>query len=57
MVAPLAKSCNDSGGHFPRNPQGRACFCAMLCFSTLIWNTKLRVSRLASHKNRRRRDR
>jgi hypothetical protein len=29
----LAKSCNDSGGHFPRNPEGRASFCAMRRYS------------------------
>jgi hypothetical protein len=29
----LVKSCNDIGGHFPRNPKGRACFCARRRYS------------------------
>ncbi|MDP3847137.1 MAG: hypothetical protein Q8R10_12025, partial [Pseudomonas sp.] len=36
----LAKSCNNSGGHFSRNPKGRACFCARRRFSSLIWNNQ-----------------
>ena len=37
MVFP-AKSYNNAWREFPRNPQGRACFSAILRFSTLIWN-------------------
>jgi len=34
----LAKSRNAAGRHLPRNPSGRACFCAMRRFSSRIWN-------------------
>ena len=33
---------------FFAQPEGQACFSAILRFSTLIWHTKLRVSCLAS---------
>jgi len=32
----LAKSRNAAWRHLPRNPKGRACFCAMRRFSSLI---------------------
>jgi hypothetical protein len=35
----LAKSHNNAWRDFVRNPKGRACFSAMLRFSTLIWTT------------------
>ncbi len=34
----LAKFRNAAWRHLPRNPSGRACFCAMRRFSSLIWN-------------------
>src|SRR5690606_15247483 len=34
----LATSRNAAWRHLPRNPKGRACFCAMRRFSSLIWN-------------------
>jgi len=34
----LAKLRNAAWRHLPRNPSGRACFCAMRRFSSLIWN-------------------
>jgi len=36
----LAKSCNTAWCNLPRNPKGRACFCARLRFSSLIWNNQ-----------------
>ncbi|MDP3815251.1 hypothetical protein, partial [Pseudomonas sp.] len=36
----LAKSRNAAWHNLPRNPQGRACFCALLRFSSLIWNNQ-----------------
>jgi len=36
----LAKSRNAAWCHLPRNPQGRACFCVLLRFSSLIWNNQ-----------------
>jgi hypothetical protein len=36
----LAKPCNAAWRHLPRNPKGRACFCAVLRFSSLIWNNQ-----------------
>src|SRR5690606_21730986 len=47
----LAKSCNAAWRYLPRNPSGRACFCAMRRYTSLIWMTKLRSSCLASRKN------
>src|SRR5690606_14443817 len=34
----LAKSRNAAWRYLPRNPKGRACFCATLRSSSLIWN-------------------
>ena len=48
MRRSLAKTSNTAWRDFSRNPKGRACFSEILRFSTLIWNTKLRVSCLAS---------
>ncbi|WP_128576440.1 hypothetical protein [Pseudomonas sp. BAY1663] len=45
----LAKSRNAAWRHLTRNPKGRACFCAMRRYSSLIWNdqTSLLVPCLA----------
>src|SRR5690606_32115529 len=51
----LNNTYHDRWHHFPHTPSGRACFYAMRRYSSLIWNTKLRFSCLASRKNRRRR--
>jgi DnaK suppressor protein len=40
MVIPLPSPATTAGGHFPRNPKGRACFCAVRRFSSLIWNNQ-----------------
>ncbi|WP_312592679.1 hypothetical protein, partial [Stutzerimonas nitrititolerans] len=34
----LAKFRNAAWRYLPRNPSGRACFCATLRSSSLIWN-------------------
>jgi len=34
----LAKSRNAAWRHLPRNPKGRARFCAALRYSSFIWN-------------------
>jgi len=34
----LAKSRNAAWRYLPRNPKGRACFCAALRYSSFIWN-------------------
>src|SRR5690606_8340993 len=34
----LAKSRNAAWRHLPRNPAGRACFCAMRRYSSFVWN-------------------
>jgi glycine betaine/proline transport system substrate-binding protein len=36
----LVKSRNAAWRHLPRNPKGRACFSAILRFSSLIWNNQ-----------------
>ncbi|WP_165914233.1 hypothetical protein [Pseudomonas sp. IC_126] len=36
----LAKSRNAAWRDLPRNPKGRACFCAMLRYSSFIWNNQ-----------------
>jgi len=34
----LAKTRNAAWRHLPRNPKGRACFCAVRRYSSFIWN-------------------
>src|SRR5690606_23455643 len=36
----LGKSRNNAWRHLPRNPKGRASFCAALCYSSFIWSNQ-----------------
>src|SRR5690554_7050075 len=53
----LDRSHNAAWRHLTRNPEGRACFCAALRYSSFIWNNQTSLLLPCSAQNRLRRGR